>query len=139
MRPAILLLAGLVAGTTLATQARADSASAVVGHLQPLTDGASIYQHVCQGCHMPDGRGAMGSGARFPALAGNAKLVSADYPAYVILNGFGGMPSFAGLLTDKQVADVVNYVRTHFGNHYTDALKPADVAAQRPAITPEEE
>ncbi|MBB2201056.1 c-type cytochrome [Gluconacetobacter tumulisoli] len=139
MRPAFLLLAGLVAGTTLATQARADSASAVAGHLQPLADGAAVYQHVCQGCHMPDGRGAMGSGARFPALAGNAKLASPDYPAYVILNGFGGMPSFAGLLTDAQVADVVNHIRTHFGNHYTDTLKPEDVAAQRPTITPEQE
>ncbi|MBB2155687.1 cytochrome c [Gluconacetobacter diazotrophicus] len=139
MRSVFLLLAGLAAGAFLAPQAHADSASAVVGKMQPLTDGAAVYQHVCQGCHMPDGKGALGSGARFPALAGNAKLASGDYPIYVVLNGYGGMPWFSGMLTDKQVSDVVNYVRSHFGNHYTDIVKPEDVAGQRPAINPEQE
>ncbi|WP_342629209.1 cytochrome c [Nguyenibacter vanlangensis] len=139
MRSTFFLMAGLAAATCLATQARADSASAVVGKMQPLNNGAAVYQHVCQGCHMPDGKGAMGSGARFPALAGNPKLASGDYPVYVVLNGFGGMPWFSGLLNDRQVADVVNYVRTNFGNHYTDMVKPADVASQRPVITPEQD
>jgi mono/diheme cytochrome c family protein len=26
---------------------------------------------------------------------------------------------------------VVNYIRTNFGNHYTDKVTPADVKAQR--------
>ncbi|MBB2164425.1 cytochrome c [Gluconacetobacter sp. 1b LMG 1731] len=139
MRSVFLLLAGLTAGAFLAPQARADSASAVVGKMQPLKTGADVYQHVCQSCHMPDAKGAEGAGARFPALAGNAKLASADYPVYVVLNGFGGMPWFSGMLTDQQVADVVNYIRTHFGNHYTDMVKPADVAAQHPTIRSEED
>ena len=36
-----------------------------------------------------------------------------------------------GGFTDQQIAEVVNYVRSHFGNRYRDAIKPADVAAMR--------
>lgn len=42
------------------------------------TDGASLYANVCQGCHMGDGRGAVGAAA-YPALAGNADLQSKEY------------------------------------------------------------
>lgn len=93
--------------------------------------GEQIYTHICQGCHMPDGRGAVGAG-HYPALANNPKLASAAYPAVMIVNGRGGMPTFGFMFTDAQVADVVNYVRTHFGNAYTDTLKPEDVKAFRP-------
>ncbi|MFT8462387.1 c-type cytochrome [Acetobacter persici] len=135
----LCLTAGLLAGALTPGAAHADSASAVAGKMQPLPDGEAIYRHICQSCHMPDGKGAVGAGAQFPALAGNPKLKSAQYPAYVVLNGFGGMPWFAGLLDDQQVANVVNYVRTHFGNHYTDALKPEDVSEMRPHLSVEEE
>ena len=118
--------------------ARADSAGASAGTVQPMATGEDVYRHVCQGCHMPDGRGAEGAGARFPALAGNAKLQGSGYPIYVIMNGYGGMPWFSQILTDQQIADVVTYIRTHFGNHYTDAVTPADVTPQRPAIPPKE-
>lgn len=135
----LFITAGLVTPGVAPSAAHADSASAVAGKMQVLPDGEAIYRHVCQSCHMPDGKGAVGAGAQFPALAGNPKLKSAEYPAYVVLNGFGGMPWFAGLLNDQQVANVVNYVRTHFGNHYTDALKPEDVSEMRPHLSVEEE
>ncbi|UPG89158.1 cytochrome c [Luteibacter aegosomaticola] len=100
--------------------------------------GEQLFTHICQGCHMPDAKGAVGAG-HYPALAANAKLASAAYPAVMVMNGRGGMPSFAMLLNDQQVADVVNYVRTHFGNHYTDALTADQVKAFRPpAPTPED-
>lgn len=93
--------------------------------------GEQIYTHICQGCHMPDGRGAVGAG-HYPTLASNPKLASSAYPVAMILNGRGAMPTFGFMLSDEQVADVVNYVRTHFGNAYADALKPEDVKAFRP-------
>jgi mono/diheme cytochrome c family protein len=31
------------------------------------------------------------------------------------------------MMSDEQVAAVVNYVRTHFGNHYGDAVTAEDV------------
>jgi mono/diheme cytochrome c family protein len=49
----------------------------------------------------------------------------------VVLRGLNGMPAFGGMLDDRQVADVVNYVRTSFGNRYKDAVTAKDVAAAR--------
>jgi mono/diheme cytochrome c family protein len=46
--------------------------------------------------------------------------------------GVAGMPSFANLLDDSQIADVVNDVRTHFGYDYKAPVTPADVKAVRP-------
>jgi mono/diheme cytochrome c family protein len=42
------------------------------------------------------------------------------------------MPPLGRLMSDEQVADVINYVRSHFGNAYDDALSAADVRAARP-------
>jgi mono/diheme cytochrome c family protein len=99
--------------------------------------GAEIYRRICQGCHMPDGQGAAGAG-RYPTLAKNPALRSAQYMAVTILAGGRNMPGFgtrAGSssflsppsLTDEQVAAVINYVRTHFGNRYTDTISAAQV------------
>jgi len=92
--------------------------------------GETLYAGICQGCHMPNGQGAAGAG-RYPALAKNPKLEASGYPVTMVLRGFNGMPTFAERLTDAQVAQVVNYVRTHFGNSYADAVKPEDVKALR--------
>jgi mono/diheme cytochrome c family protein len=35
-------------------------------------------------------------------------------------------------MSDEQVAAVVNYVRTHFGNSYQDAVTAEDAKAARP-------
>lgn len=122
--------AGLLALALSPCPAWADAAANVTGAVPVMKDGAAVYQHVCQGCHMPDGKGAVGA-ATIPALAGNPKLASAGYPAQVIVNGYGGMPFFNGYLSDKQVADVVNYIRSHFGNTFTDTLTPDDVKPLR--------
>ncbi|HET7086717.1 MAG TPA: cytochrome c [Rhizomicrobium sp.] len=92
--------------------------------------GEEIYRGVCQGCHMPDAKGAVGAGA-YPALAGNPNLETAGYPVGVIVKGQKAMPSLAGYLDDEQIANVVNYVRTHFGNKYRDKVKPEDVKLMR--------
>ena len=92
--------------------------------------GEAVFKNICQGCHMANAEGAVGAGA-YPALAKNAKLEVAGYPVAVIVHGQKAMPAFGGLLNDQQVADVVNYVRSHFGNNYKDKVKPEDVKAQR--------
>lgn len=97
-------------------------------------DGATLYRAVCQGCHMPDARGAQGAGY-YPALAANPKLASAAFPAARVLNGWLGMPSFADMMSDAQIAEVVNYVRTHFDNHYADRLTADDIKRLRPEPT----
>ena len=93
-------------------------------------DGATLYRAICQGCHMPDAKGADGAG-NYPALAANPKLASAVYPAITVLHGRHAMPSFAAYLSDEQVAEVVNYVRSHFDNHYADVLTADDVKKLR--------
>jgi mono/diheme cytochrome c family protein len=94
------------------------------------TTGEALYADICQGCHMPGGVGAVGAGA-YPALAMNPKLASAAYPVALVVNGRNGMPAFGGLLTDQQVAAVVNYVRSNFGNRFADEATAADAKAAR--------
>jgi mono/diheme cytochrome c family protein len=93
--------------------------------------GEELYADICQGCHMPGGVGAVGAGA-YPALARNSKLAAAGYPLALVINGRNGMPAFGDLLNDQQVAAVVNYVRTHFGNQFADEVTAADARAVRP-------
>ena len=92
--------------------------------------GEAVFKNVCQGCHMANAEGAVGAGM-YPALAKNAKLEVGGYPVAVIVHGQKAMPPFGGLLNDQQIADVVNYVRTHFGNNYKDKVTTEDVKAQR--------
>ena len=100
------------------------------GSLSEETDGQRLYQTICQGCHMADARGARGAGM-YPALAANPKLGSPAYPEYIVLNGLRAMPDIGRHLTDAQVAAVVNYVITHFGNVAAERATVAEVAALR--------
>ena len=88
---------------------------------------------------MQGGRGAVGAG-HFPALANDRTLKSRQYMALTILMGRRNMPAFGAkhaigfggppaTLNEEQIAAVVNYVRTHFGNRYTDSITAAEVAA----------
>jgi mono/diheme cytochrome c family protein len=129
----------VVLGTAVAAVAFADdstfTSSAGVGNV----DGAQIYSQICQGCHMPAGEGAIGAG-HYPKLAGDAALTSWQYAALTVLSGRNGMPPF-GLpanqvqetrtvhLSDAQVADVVNYIRSHLGNSFRGQVTAAQVAA----------
>ena len=92
--------------------------------------GEKMYKRVCAGCHMPDAKGAKGAGM-YPALAGDQNLASGDYAVYVVLKGLHGMPAVGRMMTDQQVADVVNYVRTSFGNRYKDRVTAAQVKEVR--------
>ena len=56
---------------------------------------------------------------------------AAGYPLGIVVNGQRGMPPVGQLMNDDQVAAVVNYVRTHFGNNYQDAVTAQDVKVVR--------
>jgi mono/diheme cytochrome c family protein len=96
----------------------------------PFRGGEAIFTNVCQGCHMADAKGAAGAAA-YPALARDSKLDVAAYPVAVVVHGQKSMPPLGALLDDQQIADVVNYVRSHFGNSYKDKVTPENVKAQR--------
>src|ERR1700712_1117257 len=93
--------------------------------------GEQLFANVCQGCHMPDARGAVGAGT-YPSLAGNKNLEAGGYPVYIVVRGQRAMPAFGTMMSDDQVAAVVNYLRTHFGNDYKDEVTAEDVKVVRP-------
>jgi mono/diheme cytochrome c family protein len=97
------------------------------GAVLPSPDaGRTIYERECADCHGKDGKGAAGA---YPALAGN-RAVMMNVPANVIrvvLSGGYlpatrgnprpfGMPPFAHVLNDADIAAVVSYVRGAWGN-----------------------
>ncbi|MET0290413.1 MAG: cytochrome c [Pseudoxanthomonas sp.] len=136
LRPGLAMLAitgALLAPTLLTQPARAQTSDATGFFEGPDFSNAEapqIYATICQGCHMARGEGAKGGG-EYPALADNPKLAAGPYVAMMVLDGNGAMPGFRGMLTDKQVAEVSGYVRTHFGNTYSEPLSLDDVKALR--------
>jgi alcohol dehydrogenase (quinone), cytochrome c subunit len=104
-------------------------------------EGAMVYLDNCAACHRPDGRGYE---RVFPALAGNP-VVEAASPTSVISIILRGsttprtgqtpaqftMPGFAWRLSDLEVMQVANFVRSSWGNRGTQAQLP-DVARLRP-------
>jgi mono/diheme cytochrome c family protein len=75
---------------------------------------------------MADAKGGSGAGM-IPALAKNPRLADAGYPIGMVLQGRGAMPSLTDLLSPAQIAGVVTYIRTHFGNNYRKPVTEADV------------
>lgn len=88
--------------------------------------GAGIYQGFCARCHKADG---MGEALRYPRLAGNPAVLGEHVDSLVRLMIEGGeaphtqaaieakkMPSFAGKLTDTEMARVLTFVRNTWGN-----------------------
>lgn len=107
-------------------------------------DGESVYQRQCTSCHQSEGQGLPGT---FPPLAGNSDLfIDRVFPVYVLLNGLQGpltvkdtayqgvMPPFDHL-PDEEIAAVVNYVRSAWGNAdlQPDGFTDIDAAAVKSA------
>jgi len=109
-----------------AVPALADEPGGLTKASDPVT-GEEVYTQVCQACHMANARGGQGA-AVIPALAGNPRLAIAAYPIAMVVNGRGAMPGFTDILNPTQIANVVGYVRTHFGNAYTKPVTPQEVA-----------
>lgn len=90
--------------------------------------GEQTFLDSCAACHQATGLGRPPS---FPALKGD-KFVVGPKAAVVatVLNGRGGMPAWKSELNDQQVAGVVSYIRSAWGNKAAP-VTPAEVAAVR--------
>ena len=100
--------------------------------------GQALYKANCAGCHGATGRGLPPHFV--PNLAGNDS-VTAEQPYNAIgamLAGLGSwahpgpvMPAFGAKLSDQEIADITNYVRTGWGNKGSADATPADVMRLR--------
>jgi mono/diheme cytochrome c family protein len=103
--------------------------------------GADIYVQQCAICHRNDG-GAVDR--MFPPLDGNPVVVSESPTsvAHIIVDGgvlpptnwapsAVAMPAYQKSLNDQQIADVVNFIRTSWGNKAPANATAADIAKLR--------
>jgi mono/diheme cytochrome c family protein len=117
--------------TITALAALVGIAASVPAHAQ---DGKALFQKNCAACHQASGKGIPGA---FPALAGNAFLQGpAKDPAGVLLKGRGGMPDFSQVLSDGDIAAVLTYARSSWGNR-ADGLTEQEVSALRNELSVE--
>ncbi len=100
--------------------------------------GATVYTANCAGCHAANG---MGQAGVFPPLAKNPVVVGDKTKVIHILNyGLNGsqqiegatyngqMPAWKGNLTPAQIANVITYIRSAWGNK-AGAVSAAEVSA----------
>jgi mono/diheme cytochrome c family protein len=110
---AALLLSGLV------------MAAAGAGAQTAAPSGQAGFEQACAACHQIDGKGIPEA---FPALAGNAFVLgSPETVVRTVLDGRGGMPTFRNDLNDEQIATILTYVRSAWGN--TASAVPATLVA----------
>jgi mono/diheme cytochrome c family protein len=107
--------------------------------------GAMVYLNNCNACHRSDGTGA---DKTFPALAGNS-VVNAKDPTSLIRLVLAGsampstakapspiaMPDFGWRLSDADVASVLSFARSSWGNQ-GEAVTAAQVAKVRDTVKP---
>lgn len=103
----------------------------------PAPDGKAVFTTYCAGCHQATGLG----GGPFPPLAGNPDVTAADTSSLIttVLNGrsgpmetngrtYGGvMPAWRGTLSNGEIAAVLSYIRSAWGNNA--AIVTADQVA----------
>lgn len=107
--------------------------------------GAKTYLARCSSCHGTDG---MGRGEYIPPLAGATSMLAPEDASAIniTLNGSSRivshgvpdayrMPPFRQHLTDKEVAEVLSFIRSQWGNH-GGAVTTEDVKALREHTDP---
>ena len=106
------------------------------------SNGAKVFANNCATCHGATGQGVPGS---FPPLANNP-VVTGDPNKVIgiVLNGLHGsitvngqtyngqMPPWKGTLSNKEIADVISYIRGSLGNNKASAVTEAQVAGYKP-------
>jgi mono/diheme cytochrome c family protein len=95
--------------------------------------GEQLYNDNCAACHQKAGQGIPGA---FPALkADKIALGDERAVAFLLLTGRGGMPAFKDSLSDAELATIMTYVRSAWGNK-GKAMAPAVFAKARTGPPP---
>ncbi len=103
--------------------------------------GKAVYGRICAACHLGSGKGVPGN--NIPPLAGSAWAQGdAQVPIKIVLHGLRGpierngvqingqMAAWKDQLSDQEIADVLTYVRSAFGNTGA-AVTPDEVKSIR--------
>ncbi len=133
------------ASPSAAAASPAASASSMNGAMKsaasgPASAGAKVFSTNCASCHQANGQGQPGV---FPPLAGNTVVTGAPTAViHIVKNGLNGkisvkgstyngqMPPWKGVLKDSDIAAVVSYIRSAWGNH-AGAVTAAQVTATK--------
>jgi cytochrome c oxidase subunit 2 len=129
MPPATPAAAPQQAAQAAAAPAQAGAAPQKMSGADLKASGEKVYAANCAACHQPTGKGLPPT---FPGLAGS-KITTGAKGAHIdiVLKGKPGtaMASFARL-SDAEIAAVVTYERTSWGNNAGE-VQPGEVAAAR--------
>ena len=119
----------------------AEDAAAAVAEAEAVRTGEEVYAQVCQSCHMANGAGLT---KVYPPLAGSDwPMMEASIPIRIVLHGLMGeievngekynnvMAPWGAVLGDQEVANVLNYVRSSWGNSGADEITVEKVAEVR--------
>ena len=125
---------------SLATERSVGQAPKAVGTGYDAERARALYVRNCSACHGVDGGGHPGV---YPPIKGSGVVIKDDAAKHikVVLNGVEGakaggvlytnpMPPFGGILDDADLADIIDYERSSWGNH-GKLVTAAQVAAQR--------
>jgi cytochrome c oxidase cbb3-type subunit 2 len=112
----LALLVGAISGAGAPLHASDDAAS-----------GGRLYITHCSACHQVNGEGLPGVA---PPLKGSGVVNKDDASKHIhaVLDGMSGgtaggvvypgaMPPFAGVLSDAEIADIIDFERSSWGNH----------------------
>lgn len=109
---------------------------------EAISTGHMLYLTSCNACHRPDGEGVPNT---FPTLVDNSVVVADDPTTaiHVVLEGGQipwskerpsqfAMPGFGWQLTDEQIADLLTFIRSSWGNNASpvDAQRVAEVRSR---------
>jgi ubiquinol-cytochrome c reductase cytochrome b subunit len=105
-------------------------------------NGAKVFSTNCSSCHGAQGQGLPGS---FPPLANNPVvtgdpknvigIVLGGLHAPITVNGQtynGTMPPWKGTLSNKDIADVITYIRASLGSNHASAVTEAQIKNYKP-------
>ena len=144
----LVFVAALLLGAGLSRVAREPDHHPFIGVANAASSfdearGEKLFAANCAVCHQASGEGIPGV---FPPLRGDGVVLATDPTRHirVLLEGIqranvGGiiysspMPPFGITLSDKQVADIIDYERTSWGNH-APLVTSREVAAVRATL-----
>ena len=134
-----MMIAVLGVWCVLRSSASAQTPPAQTSPTSAANRGKDLYISRCSACHQVNGEGLPDV---FPPLKGSGVVNKDDAKhIHVVLYGMQGgraggvvyaaaMPPFAATLSDAEIADIIDYERSSWGNH-GKPVAAAQVAAER--------